>query len=110
MSVLEAHRARVGALNDAMNRLNAMHEEAYALWDRIVALAEGDAPDRREQLDALHDESYALADRIARLRAETFGDVSRETQLLLTNAVESVPLPTNHAEPAPAPVPEPQGA
>lgn len=100
MSVLEAHRARVAALSDALERMQSMHDDAYNLWNEVVQLAESDAPERRERLDALHDQSYALADRIARLREETFGSISAEAQLMLTSSVESVPLPREPAAPA----------
>lgn len=89
-SPLEAHRQRIAALDSAMERLQAMHGQAYDLWDRIVHLARSDAPDRYEQLDALHDQSYALAEQIAVLREETFGSISRESRLRLSSTVESI--------------------
>jgi hypothetical protein len=88
--VLQAHRGRVAALNEAMVQLGQMHQEAYGVWDRIVKLAESEAADRYEQLDALHDEAYAIADRIARLREQTFGSIGRESLLRLTASVESI--------------------
>jgi hypothetical protein len=99
--VLDAHRQRVTALNEAMQRLERMHDEGYALWQRAVQLAEGHAPDRQAELDAVHDEAYALAERIARLREETFGSISHEARLLLTSTVESTPKALRGAAPLP---------
>jgi hypothetical protein len=101
--VLQAHRRRIRALDEAMERLQAMHEEAYDLWQRIVKLAESEADERQEQLDVLHDEAYALADRIARLREEAFGSIGREALLRLTASVESVHPSLLHPEPTPVP-------
>jgi acyl carrier protein phosphodiesterase len=103
MSVLSDHRQRVAALGQTLDRLERMHEEAYRLWDRIVTLAASGMEHRREQLDALHDEAYALGDRIARLREETFGEISIDSQLLLTAQVESVPTSVLYPERTPVP-------
>ena len=89
MSVLSAHRQRVRDLNEAMAGLDDLHEQAYSVWNRIVHVREGQAADRNEQLDALHDEAFALADRIGRLRGDTFGSISRESRLRLSATVES---------------------
>lgn len=89
MSVLAAHRERVASLNEAMAQLQRMHEQAYELWNRIVQVNRSQAPDRQQQLDALYDESYALAERTARLREETFGEISHESRLRLTSSAES---------------------
>jgi acyl carrier protein phosphodiesterase len=101
MSVLQAHRQRVAALNEAMTQLHALHEQAHELWNRITVLNRSDDPQRNPQLDALHDEVYALADRIARLREQTFGSISREAQLTLTSTVESAHPSIVNPEPAP---------
>jgi len=102
-AVLQAHRQRVAELDDALVRLQRMHDDAFELWCRIVKLAEGDAEDRNAQLDALHDEAYALADRITRLREGTFGAMNRESQLRLTSSVESVHSSLLHPEHPPLP-------
>lgn len=100
-AVLAAHRDRVARLGEALEHLEAMHEEAYQTWDRIVKLADSDEEDRYEQLDALHDAAHALADRIARLREEAFGSISREAALRLTATVESIRPELLFSEPAP---------
>jgi hypothetical protein len=89
MSVLAAHRERVASLNEAMQQLQRMHDEAHDLWCRIVQASQGNALHRQQQIDAMHDEAYALADRITRLREQTFGEISHEARLLLTSSVES---------------------
>lgn len=88
--VLAAHRERVARLGDALEHLEAMHDEAYDIWDHIVRLADSDDPERHEKLDALHDAAQALADRIARLREDTFGSISRDASLRLAAQAESV--------------------
>jgi hypothetical protein len=89
MSILSAHRERVAALGAAMNELQGLHDQAFALWNRIVEVRRGNAPERHQQLDTLHDEAYALADRITSRREEAFGEISQEARLRLTASVES---------------------
>jgi len=103
MSVIQAHRERVSRLNEAMARLQDLHEQAFAVWNQIVHAREGDAADRIEQLDALHDEAFALAERIAGQREQCFGSISRESLLRLSASVESAHPSLVRAEPAPAP-------
>lgn len=102
-AVLAAHRERVARLSDALERLEALHDEAYQLWDRIVRLAARDDPERYEKLTDLHDAAYSLAEQITHVREETFGNISREASLRLTAQVESVRPGQVSSEPA-APV------
>jgi hypothetical protein len=103
MSILQSHRQRVSRLNEGMTRLQEMHEQAFAVWNHIVHVREGDAADRTGQLDALHDEAFALADRIARQREEAFGSISRESLLRLSATVESAHPSLVRPEPASVP-------
>ena len=103
MPVLQAHRQRVSRLNEAMARLQDLHEQAFAVWNQIVHVREGDAADRAGQLDVLHDEVFALAERIAAQREDAFGSISRESLLRLSASVESAHLSLVRPEPASVP-------
>ena len=102
-SILQSHRERVRRLSDAMVRLHELHEQAYDVWNRIVHVREGNAQDRNAQLDAMHDEAFALADRIARERETAFGSISRDSLLRLSASVESMHHTLLAGEPAAAP-------
>jgi hypothetical protein len=91
MEVLQAHRERVERLQQALQRLLALHEERYEAWSEIVRLAkeEGDDEARVATIASRHDAIRELAGRVGALRAETFGPLSHEEELLLNSQVES---------------------
>ena len=91
MDVLPAHRERVRLLRQALEQLLALHQERYEAWSAIVRLAgeEGDDDARVARIESRHDAIVKLAGRIGDLRAETFGPLSHEEELLLNSQVES---------------------
>ncbi len=93
MDVLQAHQGRVKNLSAAMDRLAALHDRLYALWEEIVHLQKPrGAPHEVERLEKLHADARGVAEEIASLSSATFGSLRHASELNLKSQVESLPL------------------
>jgi type II secretory pathway component PulM len=70
MDALDRHKARVQRLQQALDRLTALHAQVYDLQGEIVALSKSDSPGRVERLDTLHRKVAALHPEIERTKRE----------------------------------------
>jgi type II secretory pathway component PulM len=70
MDALDRHKARVQRLQQALDRLTALHAQVYDLQGEIVALSKSDSSGRVDRLDALHRKVAALHPEIERAKRE----------------------------------------
>lgn len=94
MEILKAHQDRVTALQDAMERLDSLHESLFSLWEKIVHLQKPrGTPHEVQRLSELHAETRRIAGEIIALRVETFGSLRHASELELRSQVESLLTP-----------------
>ena len=99
MNILRGHRERRARLQQAMDNLESLHEEMYALWERFMALRDGDkGRESRPKQKQIHSEIASLTEKILNQRREVFGEVSRVSELNINSRVESILL-SSPAEP-----------
>lgn len=68
MEPLEGHRQQAQRLQDALDRLMALHGQIYDLQGQIVALSQSDAPDKLERVAALKKKVNDLLPEVERAR------------------------------------------
>lgn len=70
MDYLEGHRQQAQRLQDALDRLMALHGQIYDLQGQIVALSQSDAPDKVERVTTLKKKVNDLLPEIERARQQ----------------------------------------
>jgi len=70
METLDRHKSRVQELQDALERLMALHLQIYDLQGEIVAISKSEVPDRNERLVSLRKKVQDLRPEIERARKQ----------------------------------------
>lgn len=97
--VLNAHRARVDALRDSLERLLGLHAELYERRAGIVRRGESGEAEAAGEIDALRGEVERLTDQVRQVRSRAFGEIPHKAELMLSQTVESAePIAAEHTD------------